>query len=132
MFFVLKGTIKSISDKGSVRGWEFRDIHLSDGRNLFRIIFWNDKTNIPMQFSVEDEVIVACELKSEQKINNSTNSTYIAMRIQGWAMEKSFKGTYVADRIKEITESKTANNPEINRLIGSNPQTEDPYKDTPL
>lgn len=132
MFFVLKGTIKSISDKGNVRGWEFLDIHLSDGRNLFRIVFWNDKTNIPMQFSVEDEVTVACELKSEQKINNSTNSTYIAMRIQGWAMEKSFQGVYVADRIKEITENKTANNPEINRLIGSNPQTEDPYKDTPL
>ncbi len=125
---VLSGTIKSISDKGRVRGWEFRDIYLESERNVFRILFWKDDVDIPTSFSVGDKVSIPCELTSQQKLDSQGN-TYTQVRIKGWAIRPVFSGEYVADRLR------AQHNPDfngVNQTMGNMPLPKDAIKDIPV
>lgn len=111
MEFVIKGTIKGIGEKGSAQGWEFREVLVVNGKDTFRVCFWGQYAEIPLAYNQGDEVEIACEFRSEEKINTQTGKAYVATRINGWAIKAVFKGTYVSDYLK----AKHINDPQGNQ-----------------
>jgi len=113
MEFVIKGIVKGFSEKGTNKGWVFRELFVVNHKDTFRIVFWGDNADLPTAYNPGDEIEVACEFRSEEKINNQTNAVYVAMRINGWAIKPVFKGVYVDDylRAKHSNEYQEKPNP---------------------
>jgi hypothetical protein len=95
---------------------------------MFRIVFWKEYIDLPVSFSVGDQVSVSCEITSQHKTDSQGNS-YTQVRIKGWAIRPVFKGEYVSDKLM------AQHNPDlngVNQAIGNMPLPQEAIKDIPI